>query len=95
MLKIKKIKKWVDGDSGIFTDGTSFRLRNVRAPEKKSKGGRKAQRVAAGMTGRSKGRVSVKIYSKDKYGRQIVEMSNKDGSINKRMREKGYINKGR
>ena len=91
----KKITKWIDGDSGVFTDGTNFRLTNVRAPEKNKSGGTKATKVAAGMSGRSKGFVTVKQVGKDRYGRALVEMSNKDGSINKRLREKGYKNKGR
>jgi len=47
----KKIAKWVDGDSGIFSDGKKFRLSEVRAPEKHQFGGSKATRIAAGMTG--------------------------------------------
>jgi len=91
----KKITKWIDGDSGVFTDGTNFRLTNVRAPEKNKRGGTKATKVAAGISGRSNGFVTVKQVGKDRYGRALVEMSNKDGSINKRLRNKGYKNKGR
>ncbi len=91
----KKIAKWVDGDSGDFSDGTRFRLSRVRAPEKSQSGGSKSTRTAAGMTGRSKGLVDVKIVGKDKYGRTLVEMKNKDGSINDRLIKKGYKNKGR
>jgi len=82
----KKVKKWVDGDSGILTDGTKFRLEGVRAPEKHQFWGSKATRVAAGMTGRSEGSVNVTKKGKDSDGRDIVEMSNKDGSINERLR---------
>jgi len=46
------------------------------------------------MTSRSNGSVNVRIVGRDRYGRQIVNMSNKDGSINQRMRSKGYVNKG-
>lgn len=91
----KKITKWIDGDSGVFADGTKFRLTNVRSSEKNKSGGTKATKVAAGMSGRSKGFVTVKQVGKDRYGRALVEMSNKDGSINKRLRDKGYKNKGR
>ena len=91
----KKIKEWVDGDSGFFSDGTPFRLAKVRAPELHQFGGYKAKRIVAGMTGRSRGFVSVRQVGRDKYGRAIVEMSNKDGSINERMRKKGYRRKGR
>jgi hypothetical protein len=47
------------------------------------------------MTGRSNGRVNWKPVAKDSYGRQVGNMSNKDGSINIRMKSKGYKNKGR
>jgi endonuclease YncB( thermonuclease family) len=57
----KKITKWIDGDSGFFTDGTNFRLTNVRAPEKNKRGGTKATKVAAGMSGRSNGFVTVNL----------------------------------
>ncbi|MBW3002481.1 thermonuclease family protein [Candidatus Woesearchaeota archaeon] len=91
----RKIKKWLDGDSGHFSDGTSFRLARVRAPEKHQFGGSRATRAATGMTGRSKGNVFVKTIATGKYGRKIVEMSNKDGSINNRLLKRGFRNKGR
>ena len=95
MFKRKKVKKWNDGDSGVFTDGTRFRLSNVRANEKHQFGGSKATKNAAGMSGRSKGNVSWKPVARDVYGRQVGEMRNKDGSVNQRMRNKGYKKKGR
>jgi len=91
----KKIENWIDGDSGTFSDGTKFRLARVRAPEKHQSGGSKAKRRAAGMSGRSRGVVSVKQVAKDHYGRAIVEMKNKDGSVNDRLIKRGYRNKGR
>jgi len=90
----KKVKRWTDGDSGQFSDGTWFRLADVRAQERYQYGASKATRTAAGMTGRSHGHVFVKPVGKS-YNRDVVEMKNKDGSINKRMRKKGYTNKGR
>jgi len=87
--------KFVDGDSGVFSDGTKFRLSNVRAQEYNEPGGTKAKNVVTGMIGRSKGVVSVKEVGRDFYGRVLVELTNKDGSINERMRNKGYKNKGR
>jgi micrococcal nuclease len=90
-----KIKKWDDGDSGLLTTGQRFRLAGVRAPEKGKRGGSTATRRAAGMTGTTQGVVNVSIVGRDKYGRQLVNMSNKDGSINQRLRKKGYTNKGR
>ena len=91
----RKIKNWTDGDSGIFANGKGFRLANVRAQEKNKAGGLKALKTVAGMTARSSNLVNVKVVAKDRYGRVVVEMSNKDGSINERMRKKGYTNKGR
>jgi len=94
-IKRKRVREWDDGDSGIFTDGTRFRLNRVRAHEKNQFGGPTATRTVAGMTGRTKGFVKVKKVTTDKYGRAIVDMWNKDGSINKRMVRKGYKNRGR
>ena len=93
-MGLKKIKKWFDGDSGAFTDGTNFRLAGVRAPESHQFGGERATRRAAGMTGRSNGRVSWKPVGKS-YGRQVGFMSNNDGSVNSRLRKRGCKNKGR
>lgn len=87
--------KFTDGDSGTYPDGTRFRLANVRAPEKNQTGGKRAKNVVSGMIGRSKGRVSVEEVARDIYGRVVVNLANKDGSINKRMVKKGYKNKGR
>jgi len=91
----KKIQQWFDGDSGVFSDGTKFRLNNVRKPESYQFGGEKATRTAAGMTGRTDGWVNWNPVARDRYGRQVGNMSNKDGSINQRMRSRGYSNKGR
>jgi micrococcal nuclease len=91
----KQVKSLDDGDSGRFRDGTSFRLKNVRAPERHQFGGTTAKRVLAGMLARSGGKVAVKQIARDKYGRAVVELRNKDGSINDRMLKRGYRNKGR
>lgn len=91
----KRIKQWDDGDSGIFIDGTRFRLARVRAPEKYQFGGETATRMAAGMSGRSNGVVNVVPISRDSYGRVLVELSNEDGSINNRLRRRGCRNRGR
>ena len=90
----KRVKRWTDGDSGIFKDGTRFRLARVRAPEHHKFGGKKATKVAAGMTSRSGGYVQVKRVGSS-YVRPVVEMRNQDGSINNRMRSRGYKSKGR
>jgi len=91
---LKKVRKWDDGDSGSFIDGTRFRLAKVRAPEKYQFGDKKATKTSAGMTSRSNGLVNWKSVGSS-YGRQVGYMSNKDGSINRRLRAKGYKNKGR
>lgn len=91
---LKKIAKWKDGDSGYFTDRTQFRLARVRAPESYQFGSTKATKTAAGMTARTNGFVDVQIVGQS-FGRQVVEMWNRDGSINNRMLKKGYWNKGR
>jgi micrococcal nuclease len=91
----KRIDHWIDGDSGVFSDGSKFRLASVGAPERHQFGGHRATRTAASMSGRSRGYVDVRVVARDKYGRNVVEMQNQDGSINQRMRLKGYRNKGR
>lgn len=91
----KRIKKWSDGDSGSFIDGTKFRLARVRAPERHQFGGSTATRRAAGMTSRSRGFVNVKVLARDRYGRSVVEMSNAHGSVNNRLLKRGCLNRGR
>ncbi|MFH1972645.1 MAG: thermonuclease family protein [archaeon] len=91
----RRVKEWHDGDSGIFANGTRFRLDNVRAPELYQFGGPTAKKSAAGMTGKTNQFVDWKRTGKDKYGREIGKMSNKHGSVNERLRKKGYKNKGR
>lgn len=91
----KRIDHWDDGDSGVFTDGTRFRLNRVRAPESHQFGGETATRRAAGMTGQSNSIVNVKPIARDRFGRLLVEMSNQHGSINNRLLKRGSRNKGR
>ena len=91
----KRIARWDDGDSGIFTDGTKFRLKRVRAPESYQFGGETATRRSAGMTGKSNGFVNVKPVARDRWGRVLVEMSNQHGSTNNRLLRRGCRNKGR
>jgi len=94
MYKTKRVKKLDDSDSGVYTDGTRFRLANVRGPEKHQFGSAKATRTLAGMLARSNGLVRVRGVGRS-YNRSVDFQSNKDGSINRRMRQKGYTNKGR
>lgn len=93
--KRKKIREWIDGDTVRFSSGETARLARVRCPEKHQFGGSKATKTAAGMSGRSRGVVSSKQVARDRYGRAVVELWNKDGSINSRMIKRGYKNKGR
>ena len=79
----------------MFVDGIKFRLSNVWAPEKNWFGWKKATRIAAGMTRRTKGWVSWFPVARDKYGRQVGKMSSRHGSINLRMRRRGYEKRGR
>lgn len=91
----KRIDYWDDGDSGIFTDGTRFRLARVRAPESHQFGGETATRRAAGMSGQSRGFVNITSIGRDRYGRLLVEMSNQNDSINNRLLRRGSKNRGR
>ena len=84
----KKVSKWIDGDSGWFSDKTHFRLARVNAPERNQFGAETATRRAAGMTGQTRGYVNIKPISRDRYDRLLVEMSNKHGSINNRLIKK-------
>jgi len=94
-MALRKIRRWFDGDSGEFSNGDQFRLAEVRAPEKHQFGGSKATRRVAGMTGRSNGKVNVRAVARDSYGRSVVYMSNKDGSVNQRMKQRGCRSKGK
>jgi endonuclease YncB( thermonuclease family) len=91
----KKVRRLDDGDSGVFSDGTRLRLNGVGAPESHQYGGSKAKKILAGMLGRTNGFVNWNPVARDRYGRQVGNMSNRDGSINNRMRSRGYNNKGR
>jgi endonuclease YncB( thermonuclease family) len=93
--KKKKVKNLNDGDSGFFSDGTQFRLANVQAPEKYQYGGSTAKRRLAGILGRNNNFVNTKTIAIDRYGRKVVEMRNRDGSINNRMQRRGCRNRGR
>ena len=94
-MATKRIRKWNDGDSGSFTDGSRFRLARVRAPEKHQFGGSTATRRAASMTGQTRGVVNVRTLATDRYGRKVVEMRNKHGSVNNRLLSRGSKGKGR
>lgn len=46
------------------------------------------------MTGKYNGLVDVRVVGQS-YGREVVEMRNRDGSVNNRMIGRGCRNKGR
>ena len=85
-----QIQIFFDGDSGQFSNGERFRLADVRSPDKNEVDYMKAKRILSGMAGRSKGWVSVEEVGIDPYGRVIVKLENQDGSINERMKQRGY-----
>jgi len=85
-----QIQFFVDGDSGQFANGERFRLADVRSPDKDDPDYLKAKRVVTGMAGRNRCRVTVEQVGIDQYGRLLVELFNEDGSLNERMKQRGY-----
>jgi len=85
-----QIQFFVDGDSGQFSNGERFRLADVRSPDKDEVDYMKAKRSVSAMAGRSHRMVTVEEVGIDQYGRLIVNLENQDGSINDRMRQRGY-----
>ncbi len=93
MWSQRKIIKVLDGDTVQFANGDYGRLAEVRAPEKNNKYYSTAKRALALMISRSQWIVNCKIVGKS-YGRFVVQISNHDGSINQRMKAKGFTNMG-
>ncbi|ADE36564.1 thermonuclease family protein [Methanohalophilus mahii] len=90
------VKKCIDGDTLEMTNGDRIRLSKVRSPETYQKGGNKSTNVLRGMVNKCKKKIQYKPTStKGSYNRIVAEVKNKDGSINERMRKKGYKSKGR
>ena len=85
-----QIQFFCDGDSGQFSNGERFRIANIHTPEKDDPEYRRAKRIVSSMAGRSKGWVTVEVVGIDQYGRLLVELGNQDGSINERMRQRGF-----
>jgi len=85
-----EIQFFCDGDSGQFTNGERFRLADVQSPSKNEQDYLKAKRIVSGMVGRSKRWVTVEQVGIDQYGRLLVKLYNEDGSINDRLRQRGY-----
>lgn len=85
-----QIQFFVDGDSGQFSNGEHFRLADVRSPDKDKVDYMKAKKILSGMAGRCHRCVNVEEVGIYQYGRLLVELENKDGSINDRIRQRGY-----
>ena len=85
-----QIQFFFDGDSGQFANGERFRMADVRSPEEDDPDYLKAKRVVSGMVGRSHKWVTVEEVGIDPYGRLLVKLYNEDGSINDRLRQRGY-----
>jgi endonuclease YncB( thermonuclease family) len=67
-----------------------FRMADVRSPSKDEPDYLKAKRSLSAMAGRSHGWVTVEQVGIDQYGLLLINLFNKDGSINDRMRQRGY-----
>ena len=85
-----QIQFFFDGDSGQFENGERFRLADVRSPDKDEVNYMKAKRSVSAMAGRNHRWVTVEEVGIDPYGRLLVKLYNEDGSINDRMRQRGY-----
>ncbi|NPE28965.1 nuclease [Methanococcoides sp. SA1] len=88
------VVKCKDGDSFTLKNGIEIRLANVRAQEIGKPGAVNATRVLAGILGRDSNKIRYKGVDIS-YGRLVAEVRNINGSVNEKMREKGYTNKGR
>ena len=85
-----QIQFFIDGDSGQFSNGERFRLADVRSPSKNEVDYMKAKRSVSAMAGRSGRWVTVEEVGIDPYGRLLVKLENQDGSLNERMKQRGY-----
>ncbi|WMW26005.1 nuclease [Methanolobus sediminis] len=88
------VVRYIDGDTFLLNVGIKIRLSNVRAHELHQYGGMKAKRTLSGMIGRHGRKIKFKGVHIDR-DRLVAEVKNGDGSINDRMRKKGYRSKGR
>lgn len=77
----------VDGDT-IFSNGKSYRIHGIDAPEMAQHGGVAARVYLSNLIRR--GQVSVEFMDKDRYGRPVVRLFSKGGDIGRRMVEDGY-----
>ena len=85
-----QIMFFVDGDSGQFSNGERFRLADVRSPEEDEADYLKAKRSLSAMAGRSHRWVTVEEVGFDQYGRILVKIFNENGSLNERIKQRGY-----
>ncbi|MCA9459116.1 MAG: hypothetical protein KC550_01050 [Nanoarchaeota archaeon] len=93
MWSKRKVIEVLDGDTVQFANGDYGRLAGVRAPEKNHKLYSTAKRVLAGMISRDNWEVNCKVVGTS-YNRLVVELSNFEGSINQRMKAKGFTHYG-
>ena len=77
----KIIREWKDGDSGTFSDGRTFRLSNVSAPEKHEPGHNMATSRSKRMVG-GQDLVDVKVVGRDSFGRDLVEVKKHGRDVN-------------
>ena len=87
---VKKIvMECKDGDSGTFTDGTTFRLDNVNSPEKTEAGyGLGKMRAKKMMEGEV---VDVETVGRDRYKRDIVKVKKRGVDVNKALEWKNRL----
>lgn len=85
-----QIQFFFDGDSGQFSNGERFRLTDIRSPDKNEADYLKVKRSLFAMAGRSNRWGTVEEVGIDSYGRLLVNLKNQDGSINERMRQRGF-----
>ena len=88
------VSRCKDGDTLVLQNGLEIRLANVRAQETGTRGAPTATRALSGMIGRCGGKIRYKGVGVS-YGRLVAEVRNSDGSVNERMRKKGYTDKGK
>jgi len=65
-------------------------MADIHTPEKDSPDYTKAKKMVSAMAGRSNRWVTVEQVLIDQYGRLIVKLENQDGSLNERMKQRGY-----
>ena len=86
----KIIRNWKDGDSGTFHDGTTFRLSNVSAPEKRAPGYSQARARSRRMVS-ERDVVDVEVVGMDSFGRDLVKIKKRGRDVNKILEMKNRL----